>query len=501
MQPASTHANTMARTNLSAAERVGPRQRSQRRHWRYFIMALIASDLLTLGAAFRAAYWIRFELGLPIFQLEVAPTIGFYQQLVLVLAPVWLVVFAFNGLYHEENLLGGPGEYSRVFRGTTIGLLVVTVAGFVEPELIVARGWLLLAWLLTAFAVSIGRFLLRRVVYYFRHHGYFLAPALIVGAQAEGQSLAQQLMTWSTSGLRVVGFVDDGPVGTRVLGDLPIVGSVDDLDEVIERHQIKELIISTSSLSREEMLSVFERYGFDENVNLRMSSGLYEIITTGLNVKEFAYVPLVGINKVRLTGTDRVLKAAMDLTLATLALIASVPFVILIAIAIKIDSPGPLIYRRRVMGVNGNVFDAFKFRTMHINGDKILDDMPHLRDELTENFKLREDPRVTRLGAWLRKLSLDELPQLFNVLRREMSLVGPRMISPEEMEKYETWGLNLLTVHPGITGIWQVSGRSNVSYEERVRMDMHYIRNWTLWMDLQLLLQTIPAVLRGTGAY
>jgi exopolysaccharide biosynthesis polyprenyl glycosylphosphotransferase len=465
-------------------------------------MALIVSDLVTLGAGFRIAYWIRFELGLPIFRLEFPPTIGFYQLVVLVLAPVWLIIFALNGLYQEENLLGGPSEYSRVFRGTTIGLLVVTVAGFLEPELVVARGWLLLAWLLTACAVSIGRFLLRRMIYYLRRNGHFLAPALIVGAQAEGQSLAQQLRTWSTSGLRIVGFVDDGPAaGTRILGDLPILGAMSDLDDVIERHRIKELIISTSSLTRREMLSIFERYGFSENVNLRLSSGLFEIITTGLNVKEFAYVPLVGVNKVRLTGTDRILKAAMDLTLASLALIVAVPFLVLIAIAIKLDSPGALIYRRRVMGVNGKVFDAFKFRTMHVNGEKILDDLPHLREELIENFKLREDPRVTRVGAWLRKLSLDELPQLVNVLRREMSLVGPRMISPEEMEKYEPWGLNLLTVHPGITGIWQVSGRSNVSYEERVRMDMHYIRNWTIWMDLQLLFQTIPAVLRGTGAY
>lgn len=465
-------------------------------------MALIVSDLFTLGAGFRIAYWIRFELSLSVFQLEFAPTIGFYQRIVLVLAPVWLIIFALNGLYQEENLLGGPSEYSRVFRGTTIGLLIVVLAGFLQPELQVARAWLLLAWLLTAFCVSVGRFLLRRVVYYLREHGYFLAPALIVGARAEGRSLAQQLMTWSTSGLRVVGFVDDRrAVGTRDLGDLPILGTIDELDEVIERHQIKELIISTSSLSREEMLSVFERYGFDENVNLRMSSGLFEIITTGLNIKEFAYVPLVGINRVRLTGTDRVLKAAMDLTLATLALIVSIPILVLIAIAIKLDSPGPLIYRRRVMGVNGKTFDAFKFRTMQVHGDKILADRPELRDELAENFKLRDDPRVTRVGAWLRKLSLDELPQLSNVLRREMSLVGPRMISPEEMDKYEPWGLNLLTVQPGITGVWQVSGRSDVSYEERVRMDMHYIRNWTIWMDLQLLFQTIPAVLRGTGAY
>ncbi len=154
------------------------------------------------------------------------------------------------------------------------------------------------------------------------------------------------------------------------------------------------------------------------------------------------------------------------------------------------------------MGVNGRSFDAFKFRTMHVNGDEILDAHPELKEELAREHKLKNDPRITRLGRILRKLSLDELPQVFNVLRGEMSIVGPRMISPEEMEKYQQLGMNLLTVKPGITGLWQVSGRSDVSYEERVRMDMYYIRNWNIWLDLQIIFQTIPAVLIShRGAY
>jgi lipopolysaccharide/colanic/teichoic acid biosynthesis glycosyltransferase len=154
------------------------------------------------------------------------------------------------------------------------------------------------------------------------------------------------------------------------------------------------------------------------------------------------------------------------------------------------------------MGVNGRAFDAFKFRTMHENGDQILDAHPELKEELAREHKLKNDPRITRLGRILRKLSLDELPQVFNVLRGEMSIVGPRMISPEEMEKYQQLGMNLLTVKPGITGLWQVSGRSDVSYEERVRMDMYYIRNWNIWLDLQIIFQTIPAVLIShRGAY
>ena len=153
------------------------------------------------------------------------------------------------------------------------------------------------------------------------------------------------------------------------------------------------------------------------------------------------------------------------------------------------------------MGVNGKQFDAYKFRTMVTNGDQMLAERVDLQAELEENHKLKDDPRITRVGRVLRRFSLDELPQVLNVLKREMSLVGPRMISPAEMDQYDQWGINLLTVHPGITGLWQVSGRSDVSYKDRVQMDMHYVRNWSLWLDLQLLVQTIPAVLKARGAY
>jgi lipopolysaccharide/colanic/teichoic acid biosynthesis glycosyltransferase len=151
--------------------------------------------------------------------------------------------------------------------------------------------------------------------------------------------------------------------------------------------------------------------------------------------------------------------------------------------------------------VGGTEFDAFKFRTMVTNADEVLAQDPDMKAEYEQNFKLKYDPRVTRVGEFLRKTSIDELPQLVNVLRGEMSLVGPRMIVKEELAKYTKWGTNLLTVKPGVTGLWQVSGRSDVDYEGRVRFDMHYIRNYTIWLDLQILFQTIPAVLRRDGAY
>jgi lipopolysaccharide/colanic/teichoic acid biosynthesis glycosyltransferase len=177
------------------------------------------------------------------------------------------------------------------------------------------------------------------------------------------------------------------------------------------------------------------------------------------------------------------------------------PVFVVISVLVKLDSPGPVFYRRRVVGLHGHQFDALKFRTMHTNGDQILAANPTLMDDLATTHKIKGDPRITRIGQVLRRYSLDELPQLINVLRREMSLVGPRMISPPELKNYGQWAMNLLTVRPGLTGLWQVSGRSDVSYEERVRLDMFYIRNYTIWMDLHLISRTLPVVLSGRGAY
>jgi lipopolysaccharide/colanic/teichoic acid biosynthesis glycosyltransferase len=262
------------------------------------------------------------------------------------------------------------------------------------------------------------------------------------------------------------------------------------------------VILASSAFStRDYLLDIFRKYSLTDKVNIRMSSGLYEILTTSLTVSEYAYVPLVYVNKVRLTGSDALLKLIFDYVLTVVGLIILFPLLLLIAFWIKISSPGPVFHKRLVMGLNGKRFYALKFRTMAINGNEILDKFPELREELARNHKLKNDPRITGIGALLRKYSLDELPQLFNVLKRDMTLVGPRMISPEEVSMYKQFDMNLLTVLPGITGLWQVSGRSDISYEERIRLDMYYIRNWSLWLDLQLLFQTIPAVLRARGAY
>ncbi|MCA9933613.1 MAG: sugar transferase [Ardenticatenaceae bacterium] len=195
------------------------------------------------------------------------------------------------------------------------------------------------------------------------------------------------------------------------------------------------------------------------------------------------------------------LKGLLDYCLVVPGLLFAAPLMLFIALLVKLDSPGPVIYRRRVLGRNGRIFDAYKFRTMYVNGEEILSQYPRLKAELDRNYKLKCDPRVTRVGTLLRKFSLDELPQLLNVLKRDMSLIGPRIITPDEIQKYGQWGDTLQEVFPGLTGLWQVNGRSNTTYNERVHLDMTYIHNWSIWLDVQIVLRTIPAVLKGDGAY
>ncbi|PID86752.1 MAG: glycosyl transferase [Chloroflexi bacterium] len=466
------------------------------------ISTLMLSDLLMIALAGLVAYWIRFSLSLSIFQLDVVPSPNYYQRMAFAFILVTLSIFYASGLYNQRKILGGTREYEIVFRSTSLGLLLVIVASFLFPNVVLARGWILLLWVLSFVFVSLERFAIRRVVYWMRKQGYLVACAVIIGANKEGYALANQLMKWETSGLYIVGFVDQkSAIGEQKYSNLVNLGNSEQLDDIIERFGVEELILVSSALSREEIVALYKEYGLRENLNLRLSSGLFELVTTRVEVGDILNAPLVRVNKVQLTGLDRALKFILDYTLILSAMLFIVPLLLLICILIKLDSPGPIIHRRKVMGKSHKEFYAYKFRTMYTNGDEILDAHPGLKEKLERDHKLKEDPRITRVGKFLRQSSLDEIPQLWNVIKREMSVVGPRMITNSEMEMYKEWGINLLTVNPGITGLWQVSGRSDTTYEERVQLDMEYIRTWTIWSDLYILWLTIPAILKQRGAY
>ncbi len=463
------------------------------------VAGLIVCDFIAIGAAFWIAYHLRFLL-LPYFA---SYSESEYRRLVFGIIPVWILIFTAFQLYSFNVLFGGLQEFARIFYAVSMGISALILLGFLRREnIIISRGWLVISWILAFLLVLLLRFSFRRVVYVLRQHGHLLSPTILVGANAEGRALADQLRNAKTSGLCIIGFIDNGlSPGATVSNGYKVLGCLDDLECLVGTNNIEEVIIAPTALSRDQLLNVYRTFNPNPDVKLRLSSGLFEVLNTGLRVKELAFVPLIEVNQARITGLDAFMKLSLDYFVTILGLLLLTPVMLLLALAVRLDSPGPIIHRRRVMGANGAQFDAFKFRTMVTNGDEILEAYPELKAQLEREHKLKDDPRVTRLGVYLRKFSLDELPQFFNVLLGQMSLVGPRMISPPEMNLYGKWGMNLLTVRPGITGLWQVSGRSDITYEERVRLDMYYIRNWTIWMDIYLLLATIPSVLNNKGAY
>ncbi len=466
------------------------------------VIVLTSFDLVMVLCGFWLAYAIRFEIGISWFYQHEAPPTDFYQSLVFLIAPAWIVVLRLFGLYDFKNLFGGTREYSRVFNASTLCMMLMIFFIFFGETRDIARAWVLLSWLLVSVGVMVGRFVLRRIVQNLRANGRFLTAALIIGANEEGLAIAEQLQANPKAGVWLAGFADDelGP-GSELLPGVPVLGSVDGIATLVRQHGVQEIIIASTALSREKLLQLFTAFGSDDNITIRMSSGLYELLTTGVEVQEFGNVPLLSVNKVRLTGVDVAMKGLLDLVLSIVALVIFLPIMVAMAIAIKLDSSGPIFHLRRVVGVGTKSFNALKFRTMYVDADERLAQDPELRHEFELNHKLKNDPRVTRIGRFLRRTSLDELPQLINVLIGQMSLVGPRMITAEERAHYGKWRMNLSTVKPGITGLWQVSGRSDVSYEERVMLDMNYIRNYSIWFDLQILWQTIPAVLKSRGAY
>lgn len=468
----------------------------------FILISLVITDLLAILVGFFLAYILRFEMGIDLFYQHETSPIEFYRSFVFLIAPGWIFIFLLFGLYDLKSIFSGMREYAWIFNACTLGMMLTIFIIFFDPDLAIARGWVVLSWLLVSICVSIGRFGFRRIVHQLRAKGHLMKRVLIVGANEEGQAIAHQLQDNTNAGVQIAGFTDDkfNDNHETAFFNIPLLGSVDSTVALVQKHDIQEVIIVSTALSREKLLSLFQALD-GADIPTRMSSGLYEILTTGVEVYEVGNVPLMSINKVRLTGGDVILKRMLDLFGSIAAMMIFLPAALVIAIAIKLDSPGPILYRRRVVGVGGRLFDAFKFRTMCVDADQLLTQNPELRRQFEKNHKLKDDPRVTRVGRFLRKTSLDELPQLINVLRGQMSLVGPRMITDPERSMYGKWSINLFTVKPGMTGLWQVSGRSNVSYEERVTLDMHYIRNYSIWLDLYLLWLTIPAVLKKRGAY
>lgn len=463
---------------------------------RAIIILLLATDTAAICVAFGLAYLVRFKTGWDVFYTPPESRLDFYSTLVFLLVPLIVAVFAAYRLYSDAVIFDGPNEYARIVSATTLAMMLVILLSFLlESGLVVSRGWIVISWAALVVCVGANRFLLRRLVYRMRRAGRLGRRVVLVGSGSDVALVAEHIGATPESGLHVVAILNaDTLAAAEPNGDISI------LRATVQHCRADAVIVSAASAPQSVLASIV-RDLCDTPVDLQVIPGMYEILTTGVQVRELRGLPLVTMNKVRITGFDLVLKRSLDYLVAGGGLLALLPLVIAIALAVRLTSPGPVLHRRRVVGERGQRFDALKFRTMYVDGDAILAARPDLLAQLARDGKLPDDPRVTPVGRWLRRWSLDELPQLLNVLAGQMSLVGPRMITESELERFGHWQANLATVKPGLTGLWQVSGRSRLGYEDRVRLDMHYIRGYSIWSDLEILLRTVPAVIRGVGAY
>lgn len=476
------------------------RRRALRGQWRPVVLGLIAGDALCIAVGFYLAYVLRFWTGWTIFDPggDVRPE--FYTLTIALLVPCWIALFALYGLYNPRNLFGGTAEYRTIFNACTLGLVVVIVITFFEPDFVIARAWLILAWLSSLTFTSLWRFGMRRLIYAMRRRNHLSQRVVVLGANGEGRAIAEQFSSNPAAGVQVVGFIDEQlPVGTEVLPDMPVLGPAAAFLAIVEQSRADTVIIADTDLVRNRLSSIYGAIDTLRRLDVCLAPGLFELLTVGVSVREQGSVPLLALNKTRITGLHAFGKLVIDRLGALLGLVLLSPMLLVIAVLIYREGGGPALYRRRVVGVDNQLFDAFKFRTMYSDGDALLSDAQ--RAELQTTGKLKEDPRITRIGRFLRRTSLDELPQLLNVLLGQMSLVGPRMITQQELRHFGRWQHNLVTVRPGLTGLWQISGRSDIGYEERVQLDMHYIRNYSLWLDLHIIVRTLPILISGRGAY
>jgi exopolysaccharide biosynthesis polyprenyl glycosylphosphotransferase len=467
---------------------------------RSIISALLITDTFAVGIGVILAYLIRFPLNPGLFYIPPTASLGQYLPIAAILVPLWILLFAGYRLYDAEILFSGTTEYGKILSACTMGIIAVIGLSFFwdTSRLNISRGWLLLAWSTVVVCAGLGRFIIRRAVYTLRARGRLQRRTLIVGTTTEARMLAEQVVGRS-SGMEIVGFVET-PIGFMSVPRDAVIGRLESLHDLIDKHKVDDVVLVPSALAHTEILAVVRMLALSP-VALRLSPGLYEVLTTGVQVADVNGVPLVTMNRLRIVGLDALLKRALDCVCGGVALLVLSPLMLFCALLVKFDSRGPILHRRMVVGQGGKRFRAFKFRTMVTNADQVLKADPVLYERWKRDGKLSDDPRITRIGRFLRRTSIDELPQLLNVLRGEMSLVGPRMITLEELAQFGNWRHNLLTVKPGMTGLWQVRGRSRLSYAERVTLDMHYIRNYTIWQDVRLLVQTIPAIVRGHGAY
>ncbi|MBF0510817.1 MAG: sugar transferase [Candidatus Omnitrophica bacterium] len=464
----------------------------------FIVCAYAAIDVALITLAF---YWtlclrvqtVHFSVSLPSFYSEHDP----FRQLFM----VWTLLIVFShhahGLYHtRREKAGGRPEWVEVAKSTIISTLGIIVLAFLLKIQDFPRSVMVLdALVITVFCFS-WRLLKNVFVNYLVSKGYNNFNALIIGAGPTGLLLAQEISLQGALGFKIKGFLDDEKKG--LVEEWPVLGKLDALPHVIQREFIHKIFI-TSYTDDKSFLKILET-AKEEGIAVRVVPQGYQYMTSDFIKLNIGPIPVLEYSDTNEYYRRR-MKMVLDLILSCLLMLVLLPVLILVAIFIKIDSPGPVFYRSRRYGRYGRVFDMYKFRSMVSNADGLLHKLKDKNEVDGPIFKIKKDPRITRVGVFLRRFSLDELPQILNVLKGDMSLVGPRPFPTNQLEKEDLRQLKRLGIRPGITGLWQIMGRSDVSFEHLLRWDIWYIKNWSFWLDLYILMRTFPAVLKGKGAY
>lgn len=468
----------------------------------WVIIAKVIVDAVLVNVAFFVAYLVRYQLQWfrPVDEVFWVPY-SVYFPYSLTLTLVLLFIYWEEGLYSSKRKHSWLNEVYIILRGAITGVAALYVLSLVYRPVLYSR--LIPAYVGAAVLVllAMARAVEKLIEGLLRKRGYGVQRALIVGAGEIGRMIMRNIVAQPELGYEVVGFVDDKPErGNKDIGRFRGLGSTDYIPEIIKSHGVDVVIITLPWLYHRKILSIMtlcERV----KVGVKIVPDLFQMSLSQVDIDDLNGIPLIGTKSVSIKGRNLALKRAIDVTIASLGLILLSPLMLLTALLIKLDSPGSAIFKQTRIGRGGRPFTVYKFRSMREGAESEQESLISWNEASGPLFKIKDDPRRTALGKFLRRTSLDELPQLYNVLRGEMSLIGPRPPLPSEVEQYQDWHKKRLETWPGMTGLWQVSGRSELTFEEMVLLDIYYIENWSLLLDLSIALKTIPTLILGTGAY
>jgi len=419
--------------------------------------------------------------------------------------PCWLVVANLYGLYSRDAQRADHStadDAPAVLNMTTLGAWLLYVLARITGAADLEVPKLIAFWAAAIVAILVSRALARLIT---RRSIAFVQNSIIVGAGSVGQLVGRKLLQHPEYGINPVGFVDDHPEERTHQDRLSVLGDTAQLPELVRQFDVERVIVAFNSGPYDSTLSAVRDLA-DQGVQVDIVPRLYEVVGAETTVHAVEGLPLLSVPPPGLSWSKRGLKRALDLVVASAALLVLGPLFGLVALLIRFDSHGPAFFRQPRIGENGRTFRIWKFRTMTADADERKADYAHLNIHDGPNgdprmFKIHDDPRVTRLGRFLRRCSIDELPQLFNVIRGDMSIVGPRPLIPDEHQYVTDWAERRLALRPGMTGLWQVLGRNGIGFDEMVRLDYVYVNTWSLWNDLRLMARTVPAVFGANGRF